>query len=86
MAIAYIAYPPATPTMGTLTLWSETHHGYVHPKKCQYFYFEDPDFMLIKFTSNPPKNYNVYKKPTLKKGSGSYPNWSKLMKNNSMTF
>jgi hypothetical protein len=49
-------------------------------------YFEDPYFMLIKFTSNPPKKYNVYKKPTLKKGSGSYPNWSKLMKKNSMTF
>lgn len=96
MAIAYIAYAPAStlnqqhlqwePLDLYLTFAKRVSPWLCLPKEMSNLYFEDPDFMLIKFTSNPPKNNTVYKKPNPTKGSGSYPNWSKLMKKNSMTF
>jgi hypothetical protein len=64
--------------MGTLTLLKWVSPWLCLCKEVSNLYFEDLNFMFKTFTSNPPKSYNVYKKPTPQKGSGSYPNGKKF--------
>lgn len=78
MAIAYIAYAPAStlnqqhlqwePLDLYLTFAKRVSPWLCLPKEMSNLYFEDPDFMLIKFTSNPPKKILFTRNLTRQKG------------------